>query len=147
MVYNLPTISSLNRQNNLSVRRREISRYEVETECTHTQLRRFAGGRCPMCYRISMRNYSRNVRARRRRRPRPQAAAPISLSSFLGKLEIPLPGRRVYGRADDICSVCMNSYASDRLCQELPCGHRFHVWCYQKWHVRKHNCPMCRAEF
>lgn len=165
MSYLLPTITSLNRQNAVPVRRSRTTRHEIDTVCTHREVRRFAGGRCPLCYRNSMRRYGRRVLERSRRPRRPAQAVPavpvlphlvpprvpsynsMPLSSFMGRLSIPLPGQKIYGCGSDSCSICMNTYEQDRQCQKLPCGHKFHVWCYQKWYIKKHNCPLCRMEF
>ena len=152
MSYRLPTLASLRRQN-VPVQRRNLTRGEPPSEvCEHRNLRRFAGGRCPMCYRQSLREYGRTQR-RRLNRPRPRQREVVRLpsiqpSTFYNRLMIPsLPGNKVYGSSRDTCSICMNTYESDRACQELPCTHRFHSWCYQKWYIKKRNCPLCRANF
>lgn len=152
MVYTLPTLSSLGRQNNITIRRRFPRREPPSSVCTHNQVHRFAGGRCPVCIRQSMMFYGRRQRERNRPRPGPRPSEPVRLpslhiSNFYAKLLIDLPGIKVYGRGGDTCSICMNTYENDRTCQQLPCNHRFHAWCYQKWYLKKHNCPLCRATF
>ena len=154
MTYNLPTLSSLNRHNGSTPIRRRIPRYEsdAQAECTH-DVRVFAGGRCPMCYRASIRNYGRLVRRRgirQSRRPRVPAVVlprlpPSPQSTPLTAMV--LPGSKIYGSAGESCIICMNSYESDRVCQQLPCSHRFHTWCFSKWYIKKRNCPMCREVF
>lgn len=149
MSYRLPTLTSLRRQN-IPVQRRHMTRGEPPSEvCEHRELRRFAGGRCPMCYRQSLRAYGRIQRRRiNRPTPRPVRLPPIQPSQFFSKLMITtLPGNKIYGSSNDTCSICMNTYAKDRACQELPCKHRFHSWCFQKWYLKKQNCPLCRMEF
>lgn len=151
MSYLLPTISSLNRQGHVPLRRRgPRNESDSSVVCRH-DVRRWGGGRCPICYRISIRNYGRNVRRPRQRvvvRPRPEQRAPVvSLGDMIGRLAIDLPGSRVYGSAGDTCIICMSSYENDRVCQQLPCLHRFHTWCYQKWYIRKHDCPVCRRAY
>ena len=145
MVYSLPTITSLNRQNNIPIRRRLPHREPPSSVCSHRRVRRFAGGRCPACVRQTMMSYGR--RQRERNRPRPTRLPPIQMSNFFERIMIDLPGIKVYGRGADTCSICMNTYENDRTCQQLPCTHRFHTWCYQKWYLKKRDCPLCRATF
>ena len=150
MVYTLPTIASLNRQSVVTNRRRFPHHEPPSSVCPHRDIRRFAGGRCPACYRQSLRSYGRRQRQRNSRRARPAPVVrlpPINPSEYFGNLLVHLPGVRVYGSARDSCSICMNTYESDRTCQQLPCNHRFHAWCYQKWYIKKRNCPLCRANF
>jgi len=155
MVYTLPTITSLNRQNIVPIRRRLPPHEPPSSVCSHRRVRRFAGGRCPFCIRESMMSYGLRQRQRNRtrhRRPVPPSQPHVRLpslqmSNFYEKLLIDLPGIKVYGSAKDTCSICMNTYENDRSCQQLPCKHRFHSWCYQKWYLKKHDCPLCRAKF
>lgn len=173
MPYNLPTLASLNRQNHVPVRRRETSRYEIESICIHRDVRRFSGGRCPICYRNSIRRYGRTVRLPRTRpiRPRVPRLPPVrpiprpppiprrppipitrlrrpSYNSLpLYSLGTRLPGTMIYGSGGEGCIICMQSYEKQRQCQVLPCGHKFHVKCLVKWYVKKRNCPMCRQQF
>ena len=72
MSYLLPTITSLNRHNSVPVRRSRSSRYETESVCIHRETTGFRGGRCPWCYRNSIRNYGSRIRARSRRPPAPR---------------------------------------------------------------------------
>jgi hypothetical protein len=159
MTYNLPTLSSLNRQNGLPPIRRRMPRRESDAQavCTH-DVRVFAGGRCPVCYRASIRNYGRMVRRRGVQQPRVRPPPHIRLPQIRIPRPPPtprstpiatlvLPGSKIYGSAGESCIICMNSYESDRVCQQLPCGHRFHTWCFSKWYIKKRNCPLCREVF
>ena len=162
MTYNLPTISSMRRQAVVAPMRRRPPRYESDADagCGHRG-RRFAGGRCAVCYRQSIQNYGRLVRRRglnQPRRPPPRRPAPpppLRLPRIphvvrpVTPRSVPLsvlvlPGTRVYGSAGDFCVICMSSYENDRVCQQLPCNHRFHTKCFSKWYLKKRNCPMCR---
>jgi len=200
MSYLLPTITSLNRHNSVPVRRSRSSRYETESVCIHRETTGFRAGRCPWCYRNSIRNYGSRIRARSRRppaprvvplppvvRPRRQRAIPIITrppipapspsiprmpvpSPSIPRMSVPspppmvvqrhrpavtrpwrvqvtLPGQKIYGCGADQCSICMATYENDRECQHLPCDHKFHVKCFKKWYVRKNTCPLCRREF
>jgi len=154
MTYNLPTLSSLNRQSGLPPIRRRMPRHESDAQavCTH-DVRVFAGGRCPVCYRASIRNYGRLVRRRRVRQPRTRHLPPIRIPRpppsprSVPLATFNLPGTKIYGSAGESCVICMNSYENDRVCQQLPCGHRFHTRCFSKWYLKKRNCPMCREVF
>lgn len=42
------------------------------------------------------------------------------------------------------CSICQDKYGFlDEIC-ELPCGHKFHKDCVDKWLENNTTCPMCR---
>lgn len=46
------------------------------------------------------------------------------------------------------CSICLGEYKIGEGKRDLPCGHRFHKKCVDRW-INKHdgkNCPVCRAE-
>ena len=46
---------------------------------------------------------------------------------------------------DEICSICIESVKNKRV-KILPCGHRYHVACINKWLDRAHNtCAKCRC--
>lgn len=45
--------------------------------------------------------------------------------------------------SDDVCCVCMCSYAAGEVLKELPCGHRFHSGCIETWlSTASTNCPV-----
>lgn len=41
------------------------------------------------------------------------------------------------------CSICLSDFASGVLLRKLPCGHRFHRSCVDKWLARNKRCPLC----
>lgn len=47
---------------------------------------------------------------------------------------------------DDICSICIETVRNKRT-KILPCGHRYHVSCINKWLdcSSKNTCPDCRC--
>ena len=44
------------------------------------------------------------------------------------------------------CSICLEKLIDDDIEVELPCKHRFHVYCIQTWSRINKNCPLCRAD-
>lgn len=195
MSYLLPTITSLNRHNSVPVRRSRSSRYETDSVCIHREPTGPSSGRCPWCYRNSIRTYGSRIRAQRRRNiprvvplpplrpavrrtaipiitrppiriiarpsiprgpiqtisiPRPPSPPRVIRRQVVARpwrVQLTLPGHKIYGGGGDQCSICMATYDQDRECQHLPCDHKFHVKCFKKWYVRKNTCPLCRREF
>ena len=48
---------------------------------------------------------------------------------------------------DKDCSICMD-YMTSRNHRELPCGHKFHKKCLNKWKLEgNRSCPLCREIF
>ena len=46
---------------------------------------------------------------------------------------------------DEICSICIESVKNKRV-KILPCGHRYHVSCINKWlNSKKNTCAKCRC--
>ena len=45
------------------------------------------------------------------------------------------------------CSICLEKLIDDDIEIELPCKHRFHIYCIQKWVDINKNCPLCRKTF
>ena len=45
------------------------------------------------------------------------------------------------------CSICLEKLIDDDIEMELPCKHRFHVYCIQRWVDINKNCPLCRKTF
>jgi len=48
------------------------------------------------------------------------------------------------GNSGSTCSVCLGSYESGDRLRVLPCGHRYHVECVDKWLTEQsRTCPLC----
>jgi len=45
------------------------------------------------------------------------------------------------------CSICLEKLIDDDIEIELPCKHRFHIYCIQRWVDINKNCPLCRKTF
>jgi hypothetical protein len=171
MSYYLPTLSSLHRHEHTIVRPRRLRREPPPPSniCSH-RLTVF-GGRCPQCYRDSMRRYSSRIRRvplvrRRDISPVPPIPPPITRFPIIHHPRAPrprptpiptysikivrnnLPGKcMVQPNKTLLCSICYDGYERDSQCQILPCEHKFHVKCFGKWFVRKKNCPLCRKNY
>ncbi|XP_050410951.1 uncharacterized protein LOC126825382 isoform X2 [Patella vulgata] len=44
------------------------------------------------------------------------------------------------------CSICMCEYEEDENLRILPCFHRFHARCVDKWLQNNASCPVCRVQ-
>lgn len=44
------------------------------------------------------------------------------------------------------CSICMEDFAEGNVLRSLPCAHRFHRDCVDKWLKQKATCPICQRE-
>ncbi|PIN24072.1 Ubiquitin--protein ligase [Handroanthus impetiginosus] len=47
---------------------------------------------------------------------------------------------------DEQCVVCLEEWENGEKAQEMPCGHRFHGDCIEKWLKIRASCPVCRYE-
>ncbi|KAG6515420.1 E3 ubiquitin-protein ligase MPSR1-like [Zingiber officinale] len=55
------------------------------------------------------------------------------------------------GGAEEECSVCLDGLwrreaapPVEKVVREMPCGHRFHSGCVEKWLGMHGSCPLCR---
>mmetsp|Transcript_76422 Transcript_76422/g.181785 ORF Transcript_76422/g.181785 Transcript_76422/m.181785 type:complete len:503 (+) Transcript_76422:120-1628(+) len=44
-----------------------------------------------------------------------------------------------------LCSVCLEDYEPGEAVRDLPCRHRFHEACVDRWLLRSRRCPVCRG--
>ena len=49
-----------------------------------------------------------------------------------------------YGSGD--CAICLDLFEQSDLLRKLPCGHRFHSTCIDKWIATNTVCPLCKAD-
>ncbi|KAL2233546.1 E3 ubiquitin-protein ligase RING1-like [Sesamum indicum] len=83
----------------------------------------------------------------------------LGLDSLLGDLEV---GQRTASKAsidampsveivngendDEQCVVCLEEWETGDMAKEMPCKHKFHVECIEKWLKIRGSCPVCRYE-
>ena len=49
------------------------------------------------------------------------------------------------GEGDDgDCAICLEEWVSGMIVKEIPCKHRFHGGCIEKWLGMHGSCPVCR---
>ncbi|XP_065861377.1 E3 ubiquitin-protein ligase MPSR1-like [Euphorbia lathyris] len=48
------------------------------------------------------------------------------------------------GDQDSECTICLEEWEPGRLVKEMPCKHRFHGACIDKWLGIHGSCPVCR---
>jgi hypothetical protein len=44
------------------------------------------------------------------------------------------------------CRICLSDYEEGEVLRTLPCFHRFHEGCIDKWLQRDNKCPICKTE-
>ncbi|XP_019868444.1 uncharacterized protein LOC109597238 [Aethina tumida] len=49
-----------------------------------------------------------------------------------------------YENSDKNCTICLDDYSA-KTCYTLPCMHKFHKKCIQKWLKNNSCCPICRV--
>ncbi|CAF1571097.1 unnamed protein product [Adineta ricciae] len=45
-----------------------------------------------------------------------------------------------------VCDICLNEYKTHDKVRTIPCLHRFHTRCIDKWLKKSSKCPMCRSD-
>jgi len=51
--------------------------------------------------------------------------------------------RHLSGECLESCSVCLGEYTEGELGRRLPCSHRFHQACIDRWLEQSKQCPLC----
>lgn len=52
----------------------------------------------------------------------------------------------VAGGEDDRCPICLEEWEAGEKAKRMPCKHRFHGECIEKWLNVHGSCPICRYE-
>jgi len=47
---------------------------------------------------------------------------------------------------ENTCVICMDAFKKRQALRELPCKHRFHKGCIDKWLKRVAECPICKEK-
>jgi E3 ubiquitin-protein ligase SDIR1 len=42
------------------------------------------------------------------------------------------------------CVICMEPFCEGDVLRTLPCLHRFHVGCIDRWFAQQGSCPICK---
>lgn len=48
--------------------------------------------------------------------------------------------------SDTVCCICLGNYADGVDLRELPCSHKFHMGCVDRWLKISAICPLCKHE-
>jgi Ring finger domain len=59
---------------------------------------------------------------------------------------IRIPIQRV-SENDGQCSVCLEVFKDIDKARLMPCGHKYHLLCIDKWLMQHTSCPLCKADF
>ncbi|KAL0408699.1 UNVERIFIED_CONTAM: E3 ubiquitin-protein ligase MP [Sesamum radiatum] len=86
----------------------------------------------------------------------------LGLDSLLGDLFFRKVGQRPASKAsidampsveivngendDEQCVVCLEEWEAGNMAKEMPCKHKFHGDCIEKWLKIRGSCPVCRYE-
>jgi hypothetical protein len=54
-----------------------------------------------------------------------------------------LPVETAHSCEVSTCAVCLSEHSAGDQLRILPCGHRFHVACCDRWLQRNKRCPLC----
>lgn len=57
-----------------------------------------------------------------------------------------LPSVEVAADGDEECPVCLEGWGGGETAKEMPCKHRFHGGCIEKWLNVSGSCPVCRYQ-
>lgn len=72
----------------------------------------------------------------------PMGTAAQVLSSLPSKVYC----KKEEGKEEETCAICLSNFEEKDAYRVLPCKHRFHQECTDKWLMKRASCPVCRAE-
>jgi hypothetical protein len=78
-------------------------------------------------------------------KPKPKLVRPSLKSKILDKKQTKTPPPKEE-TLEESCAICAVDYKFGDKFRTLPCIHKFHKECVDKWLVRKSDCPICRYD-
>lgn len=69
-----------------------------------------------------------------------------SLSSKKGTKESVKKEESDAPSSNESCAICIGDYKHGEKLRTLPCMHKFHVECVDKWLKQKSDCPICKFD-
>jgi hypothetical protein len=52
--------------------------------------------------------------------------------------------RGEFAEGPDSCTICLAAYQEEDWLRRLPCYHRFHRGCIDRWLQGNSSCPLCK---
>jgi hypothetical protein len=47
---------------------------------------------------------------------------------------------------DGTCSICLDTFKDLEKARVMPCSHKYHLLCIDKWLMQHSSCPLCKVE-
>lgn len=47
---------------------------------------------------------------------------------------------------DGTCSICLDTFKDQEKARVMPCSHKYHLLCIDKWLMQHSSCPLCKVE-
>jgi len=82
-------------------------------------------------------------------RDRPGFAVPGATPEVVARattLSLYRPGSKSLGNGADDCHICYDNFCMDEPIRVLPCLHRFHAECVDRWLAQSRICPVCKLD-
>ncbi|XP_034709438.1 E3 ubiquitin-protein ligase At1g12760-like [Vitis riparia] len=67
-----------------------------------------------------------------------------SFGGIMTECDTDTPMEHVIPQEDAECCICLSAYEDETELRELPCRHRFHCTCIDKWLYINATCPLCK---
>ncbi|XP_026379069.1 probable E3 ubiquitin-protein ligase RHY1A [Papaver somniferum] len=53
--------------------------------------------------------------------------------------------KRMNSQREEVCSICLEEFGTQRPVMNLPCFHKYHSDCLLPWLAKHSHCPYCRT--
>jgi hypothetical protein len=80
---------------------------------------------------------------RRRSSAGPTGAAGLQTQTVVASFHAPPPGTTAEGALVE-CAICMEKFSEGEQLRTLPCLHKYHVQCIDRWLTSNRQCPICK---